>query len=84
MWLRRERLLVAGIVNSIPGEADPAGAHKLWNFERTALARRGDVNRREVTRRRPLQSADSLRAFMPALSASCSSESHTEATVAPA
>ena len=36
--------VLAGSVNSIPGEADPAGAHKLWNFEPTTLARRGGVN----------------------------------------
>ena len=30
---------MAGSVNSIPGKGDPAGAHKLWNFERATLAR---------------------------------------------
>ena len=43
-----ERRLLAGSVNSIPGEADPAGAHKLWNFERTTLAR--EARRCQLTR----------------------------------
>ena len=39
---------MAGSVNSIPGEADPAGANKLWSFERTTLAR--EARRCQLTR----------------------------------
>jgi len=80
-----ERQRMAIIVNSIPGEADPAGAQSSGTSSAPGWReRRGGVNRREVTRRRPWQSADSRHALKPGLSASCSSESHSEAIVAPA
>jgi hypothetical protein len=54
-----ERQRMAVIVNSIPGEADPAGAQSSGTSSAPRRReRRGGVNRPEVTRRRLWQSAD--------------------------